>query len=420
MSLLLNSFSNNILLSNLVRIRWIAILGQLSAILVVYYYFNIQIPLLFCLLVIVISSFVNIFSFLNKKFKNYLSDKEAFYFLLFDTIQLAVLLYLTGGIYNPFSHLLIAPLIISASYLRMVYSIILSSLSILIVIFISFFFIKIEWQGEFIAPDLFTFGLVLSLLISIVFISAYVYVFADSSRGISEALNQTRAVLANQKKLFEIGSLSAAAVHELSTPLNTIFLILDDLKKNKILNSNTEIKKEVQLLKSQAERCKEILFSLSKDPQNLKDDFFNKTNLSNIVKINFEKFNNKNLLLKINFLDKGDEPLIKYTDELMYGIGNIIQNAIEHSKKQIFVNIYCSLNLIKLNIIDDGSGFSREVLDKIGNPYISDNKKNGMGLGIFIAINLIENIDGKIFFKNNDNSDGSNVEIQLSTNILDI
>ena len=114
----------------------------------------------------------------------------------------------------------------------------------------------------------------------------YVYIIANSSRSISEALNQTKMALFNQRKLSEVGSLSAAAVHELSTPLNTIFLILDDLRKNETLNNNTEIQKEVNLLKSQVERCKKILLRLSKNPQNLKDNFFNQTTLSNIIKIN--------------------------------------------------------------------------------------------------------------------------------------
>ena len=165
----LNSFSNKILLSNLIKIRWVAIIGQLFAILISYYYFNVIIPFFICLLIVFTSILVNIFSFYFKNNTNYLSDKEAFFFLLYDTIQLAILLYLTGGIYNPFSFLLIAPLIISASYLPIVFSIILSSLSIFIVAIISKFYIKIQWPGNFDVPYLFTYGLVMSLIISLIF-----------------------------------------------------------------------------------------------------------------------------------------------------------------------------------------------------------------------------------------------------------
>ena len=409
----LNSFSNNILLNNLIKIRWIAITGQLITILLVYYYFEIQIPVLFCLFIVTISILVNILSFFSKKNNYYLSDSEAFYFLLFDTVQLALLLYLTGGIYNPFCLLLIAPLIISASYLRLIYSIVLSSLSIFIVLIINFFYVEIKWSENFVVPTLFTYGLIVSLVISLIFITIYVYLIANSSRNISEALNQTRIALFNQKKLSEVGSLSAAAVHELSTPLNTIFLILNDFRKNDILYKNIEIQKEIDLLKSQAERCKEILLRLSRNPQNLKDNFFDKTTLSNIVKINFDKFINRKIKLVVNILNKDSEPIIKFKDELIYGIGNILQNAIQHAKKIIEVNISWKNENMKVEIIDDGNGFSKEILDKIGSPYISNNKKKGMGLGIFIAKNLIENINGEILFRNNMKTNGSTVEILL-------
>ena len=416
MSKLANSFSNKILLSNLIKIRWVAIIGQLAAITLAYFYFHINIPILICLLVVFISTLVNIISLYFKRNTDYLSDNEAFLFLLFDTMQLATLLYFTGGIFNPFSLLLIAPLVISASYLRITFSVILSSLSVVIVTFISFFYIEIEWSANFEVPKLFTFGLILALIISIIFITIYVYIFAKSSRQISDALTETSTALANQKKLSEVGSLSAAAVHELSTPLNTIFLILDDIRNDEVLNKNSKIKTELNLLKSQAERCKEILLRLSKNPQNLKDDFLDKTTISNIIKINYEKFKKDNIDMILKTPVSLNEPNIKFTDELMYGIGNIIQNAVEYAKKTIKVNLLWDKEILKIYIIDDGKGFLKETLDKIGNPYISTKNKKGMGLGIFIAKNLIENIGGKIYFSNNINSKGSTVEINLKLN----
>ena len=177
-----------ILLKNLINIRWIAIIGQLSAIIIVSFFLNIKIPLFLCLLVIVVSILVNFLSLYPKTSSNYLSENEAFYFLLYDTSQLALLLYLTGGIYNPFSLLLIAPVIISASYLKISYSIFLSLLSIIIVFSISFFYIEIDWSEQFVIPKLFTNGLILSLIIAIIFIAVYVYILANSFRKISNAL----------------------------------------------------------------------------------------------------------------------------------------------------------------------------------------------------------------------------------------
>ena len=404
-------FFNNILLLNLIKIRWIAILGQCFAIIVVFFYFDISIPIFACLCIVFISAIINIYSYFTNKKNNYLLDKETFYFLLFDTMQLTVLLYLTGGIYNPFSLLLIAPLIISASYLPIVYSIYLLLLSVCSVVFISNIYIPINWKEYFVVPSFFKHGLSLSLIISLIFLFIYVYLFANSSRRISEALSKTRLVLANQKKISEIGSLSAAAVHELSTPLNTIFLILNDLSEDQNINNNDEIKKEIKLLKSQVQRCKNILLTLSNNPENLKDTFFNKIKISDIIKLTYDKFNNKSLELSINIINQEEEPIINYSDEISYGFGNIIQNAIQHAKYKLLVNISWDINNFLINIIDDGSGFKNEILAQIGQPYISKNKE-GMGLGIFIAKNLIENIEGKISFKNAKDG-GASVEIKI-------
>ena len=407
----METFSNNILLSNLIKIRWIAILGQFLAIILVHFYFNIHINVIACLSIVFVSTLINTYSFYTNKNNNYLSDKEAFYFLLFDTIQLGILLYLTGGIHNPFSLLLIAPLIISASYLPMVYSIILLLLSISMAVVISNFYIPIDWNEPFNIPKLFSYGLTLSLIISIIFIFIYVYLFANSSRKISTALTETKSALSNQRKLSEIGSLSAAAVHELSTPLNTIFLILNDLKDEDSVKNNNDIKKEIDLLKSQADRCRNILLTLSKNPENLKDNFFNQTKLSNLVKINYDKFNNRNINLSINLMNDKEEPFILFKDEIVYGIGNIIQNAIRHALTEIIINIFWNKFEFVIQIIDDGEGFKNEIFDQIGNPYINKSG-SGMGLGIFIAKNLIENIGGSIDFINKKEK-GTTVEIKI-------
>ena len=404
-------FSNNILLTNLIKIRWIAIGGQLCAILIVYFYFKINFPIIACLSIIFLSVIINIYSFFTNKINNYLSDKEAFNFLLFDTMQLGILLFLTGGIYNPFSLLLTAPLIISASYLPIVFSICLLFLSVCGVLIISNFYIPISWNESFDVPKFFTYGLTLSLIVSLVFLSIYVYLFANSSRRISQALLEARLALDNQKKLSEIGSLSAAAVHELSTPLNTIFLILNDLRNEQSVKNNYNIRNEIDLLKSQADRCRKILLTLSKNPENLKDSFFDKTTISNLIKINFDKFNNKKMKLKVNLISNKEEPKILFKDELLYGIGNIIQNAIQYALSVLIVNISWDNDYLVIVVEDDGNGFKNEILDQIGKPYISKDSK-GMGLGIFIAKNLIENIGGSISFKNKKEG-GASVEIKI-------
>jgi len=325
------------------------------------------------------------------------------------------LLYLNGGILNPFSILILAPVIISATYLKSYWTVFLSLYSIFLVIIIKFYFIPLSWTDNFIIPDLYNNGLLISLVVTIIFIAVYAYLFASSSRKISEALSETKLQLNNQKKITEIGSLSAAAVHELSTPLNTIFLILNDLLKEKVLIHNKNLLKDITLLKSQAERCSNILLSLSKNPQALQDNFFEKIKIEDLIKLCFDKFNT-NKLLSIEFENINRNVTILYKEEINYAFNNIIQNAIQHSKTKVLVKITKKLRNLSITITDDGIGFSREILDKLGEPYINKNNK-GMGLGIFIAKNLIENVKGKILFYNSI-SGNAVVELKFEETIL--
>ena len=408
---------NTILLGNLIKIRWIAIFGQIFASCFVFYFINIQIPFFETLIIIFLSVALNFYSYFEERKNKSISNIKAFSFLLFDTLQLGFLLFLTGGIINPFSILILAPVITSASYLPAFMTVVLSTISIVIIIILNFYFIPLDLGIEFYLPEIYSFGLVASLIITVIFIAIYAYLFASSSRKISNALSVSKLQILNQKKITEVGSLSAAAAHELGTPLNTIFLIINDLLKEKILIDNKNIAKDIILLKSQAERCKEILQSFSKNPLNLKDKFLEKVKISDLIKINFEKFNkNKKLIIKKN--QTNNEPEIIFKDEIMYAIGNIIQNAILYSKMNVTAELNYNDSNLKIIIIDDGEGFSKDIIDKLGEPYISKNKQ-GMGLGIFIAKNLIENMGGSINFYNS-KDDNAVVEIIFDNSILNI
>ena len=408
---------NTILLGNLIKIRWIAIFGQIFAIFFVTYIIKIQIPLYETLLIILCSVLVNIYSYFEERKNKSISNIKAFLFLLFDTLQLGLLLFLTGGIVNPFSILILAPVITSASYLPALMTVILSTISIIIIILLNFYFIPLNLGPEFYLPDIYSFGLISSLVITVIFIAIYAYLFASSSRKISNALSVSKLQILNQKKITEVGSLSAATAHELGTPLNTIFLILNDLLKEKKLTEDKNIVKDIILLKSQAERCKEILHKLSKNPLKLKDKFLEKVKISDLIKINFDKFN-KNKKLIIKKFPLRDEPEIIYKDEIMYAFGNIIQNAIFHSKKIVRTELNYSDSYVKIIITDDGSGFAKDIIDKLGEPYVSKNTI-GMGLGIFISKNLIENMGGKLYFYNS-KDENAVVEIIFDNSILNI
>ncbi len=408
---------NTILLVNLIKIRWIAIFGQLTALLFVKYILEINILLFEATLIVLLSIILNLASYFIEKKNKTISNTNAFLFLLFDTTQLGILLFLTGGIINPFSILILAPVITSASYLPAILTVILSLFSILIISLLNFLYIPLEFNESFTVPSIYNLGLVSALIITIIFIAIYAYLFASSSRKISNALSASKLQILNQKKITEVGSLSAAAVHELSTPLNTIFLILNDLLKEKKIKDEKYILKDINLLKSEAERCRQILLRLSKNPLKIKDKFLEKVKLTNLIKINFEKFNkNKKLQIKNN-LDES-EPEIIFKDEIMYAIGNIIQNSITYSKKNVIADISYIDDHVLIKIIDDGLGFTKEIIDKLGEPYVSRNNK-GMGLGIFISKNLIENLGGNIRFYNSNYSQAV-VEIKFNISILKI
>tara|TARA_B100001057_G_scaffold475390_1_gene542109 strand:- start:822 stop:2051 length:1230 start_codon:yes stop_codon:yes gene_type:complete len=408
---------NTILLGNLIKIRWIAIFGQFLAVFFVSYIIKIQIPIFETLIIIVLSVAVNFFSYFEERKNKSISNLKAFSFLLFDTSQLGFLLFLTGGIINPFSILILAPVITSASYLPALMTVILSSISIIIIIILNFYFIPLQLGEAFYLPQIYIFGMVSSLIITVIFIAIYAYLFASSSRKISNALSISKLQILNQKKITEVGSLSAAAAHELGTPLNTIFLILNDLLKEKKLIGDKNIVKDIILLKSQAERCKEILQRFSKNPLKLKDKFLEKVKITDLIKINFDKFN-KNKKLIIIKDPENTEPEIIFKDEIMYALGNIIQNAIFYSKDLVTVKLnYTKINL-KIFITDDGMGFAKDIIDKLGEPYISKNNQ-GMGLGIFIAKNLIENMGGNIKFYNS-KDDNAIIEIIFDNSILNI
>ena len=406
---------DTVLLANLIKIRWIAIAGQLITLFVISFILSFKIPLIECLFVVILSVVINVFSYFIQKDNSTLSNKKTFMFLIFDISQLVALLYLTGGVYNPFIILILAPIIISASYLTAFSTILLSAYSILLILLINFNYVPLDWKQNFIIPSVYNFGILIALIITIIFIAIYAYLFASSSRKIFNALSETKLKLSNQKKTTEVAYLSAAAVHELSTPLNTIFLVLNDLLNEKLLVKNSSLMNDIELLKSQAERCKEILLRLSKNPDNLKDNFFEKIRVIDLIKLNYEKFNNNK---KINFyyinFDKDNK--IYFKDEINYALGNIIQNSILYSRSTINITLEKQKQHFLIKIEDDGNGFAKDVLDKLGEPYISKNKK-GMGLGIFIAKNLIENMKGNIIFYNSNNSNAV-VEIKFDKTIL--
>ena len=345
---------DTVLLANLIKIRWIAIAGQLITLFIISFILSFKIPLIQCLFVVILSVIINVFSYFIQKDNSTLSNKKTFMFLIFDISQLVALLYLTGGVYNPFIILILAPIIISASYLTAFSTILLSAYSILLILLINFNYVPLDWKQNFIIPSVYNFGILIALIITIIFIAIYAYLFASSSRKIFNALSEAKLKLSNQKKTTEVAYLSAAAVHELSTPLNTIFLVLNDLLNEKLLTKNSSLMNDIELLKSQAERCKEILLRLSKNPDNLKDNFFEKIRVIDLIKLNYEKFNN-NKTINFYYINFDKDNKIYFKDEINYALGNIIQNSILHSRSTINITLEKQKQHFIIKIEDDGA-----------------------------------------------------------------
>ena len=309
-------------------------------------------------------------------------------------------MYLTGGITNPFSVLIIVPTTIAVTFLSKRSSIIIAITSILILTFLTLRYLPLP--GPYFAfPYHYLLGTWLSLVIGMIFLGNYAYSITDENRKRSKAFDNLEKTLARERELKSLGGLAAAAAHELGTPLSTITLVIEDLKKE--LGKEPKFIQDIDLLNSQILRCKEILKDFSKDP-NKTDTFIDNITFKNLIKeiaLSFEVPKNKN----IRFIDTniGDNIIVGRKVEMIYALRNIIDNAIKFSNKLIEIEIFTQNKKIGINICDDGDGFRQDIIQKLGEPYVNstlvDKNKKGLGLGIFISKTLLERTGAKILFQ---------------------
>ncbi len=399
-----------------INLRWIAIFGQLVTINIVKYFFEFNFDYLFANIIIILGSVSNLFLIYNYK-NNLLTDRTSFIFLCIDIFQLSILLYLTGGIINPFSIFIIIPTIFSSIYLSKKTSILLGFLSIITIIFLTFFSKELPYplNTHFHVSNYYYFAVPLSLIIALIFLSYFSITFGIESRIRKEALNKMESLMAKEHELVSLGGQAAAAAHSLGTPLSTIKIILKDL--NERFKNETEIKKDLNLLASQVDRCIEILKKLTINPPN-EDKFLDRNlNLKEyIVQIikSFEEISKKEFIL---VFDQFNNPIeIPRIIEIIYGLRNFIGNANKFSKKKIFINLKSDSQKTHILIEDDGPGFPKELLSKIGEPYINNfiqpkNKNSGMGLGIFIGKTLLEKNFASIKIANSHTRSGAEINI---------
>ena len=406
----------------LVNLRWIAIIGQLVAINFVYFFLKLDLPIIETHIIIIVGFTTNII--LQFKIKaNQLKDLNSALFLFYDLLQLSVLLYLTGGIFNPFSLLIIVPTIVSSTFLSMGTTIILGTLTIS-----SLFFLK-EYHKilpgldiyRFNFPEYYLAGALVSIIIGLVFLSYFGIRFSGETKKRSEALDKLQQVMAKEYELDSLGGLAAAAAHSLGTPLATISVVAKELKKE--IGDSSKYSKDLDLLISQAKRCSNILKQISK--KEISDDqFINLTKVEDLLEeiiISFEENTDKKITLFEN--EDQNKINIKRSPEIVYGLRNFIGNAIKFADKEVSINLKSNEEELILTIKDDGPGFAEDIIKLIGEPYLKSRSKEtsskaGLGLGIFLGKTLLERKKAQLAFFNSNDLKGASVII--SWKIFDI
>jgi len=400
-----------------INLRWIAIIGQLITVNVIYFYFNFKFYLILGNYVILIGIFSNLYLiYINKNTQ--LTDKTAFYFLLIDILQLGCLLYLTGGIANPFSIFLIIPTIFSSSNLGLKSNLLLACITILMIIFLTFFYYPLPnpVNEHFHVDGYYYYSIPISLIIALIFLNYFALVFGKESRIRKEALNKMEEIMSKEHELLSLGGQAAAAAHSLGTPFSTIKIISSDLLKQ--FKDTDEIKKDIKLLISQIERCSEILKKLTLNPI-IEDDFIDRDlSIADYVNEIIKSFKETSKKIFILNLDQNSNALnIIKSIEIVYGLRNFIGNANKFAKSKVFINIKSNSDITEIIIEDDGEGYPNDVLRKIGEPYITSYKssiksKSGLGLGIFIGKTLLEKNYANILCKNSQIRSGAEVNIK--------
>jgi len=401
--------------STLTILRYIAIIGQFIAINVVFFYLNLEFPIKVSLIVVFIGLLTNLY--LQFKVKaNQLKDTYASLFLLYDLFQLAILLYLTGGIFNPFSILLIIPAIVSSTFLSMGTTIILGFITSLILFTLTHYYLPLPGLlvENFDVPSFYKFGILISILIGLIFLSYFGIRFAGETKKRSEALNKLQEVIAKEYELESLGGQAAAAAHSLGTPLATIAVVAKELKKE--IGNNKDVSKDIDLLISQTKRCSEILKQISKK-QIEEDIFLSSIKLEDLLEEiidSFKETSSKKIELVSN--DDNNKINIERTPEIIYGLRNFIGNAVKFSKSRVKINLMSDLEKIEIKINDDGPGIPDDIIKKIGEPYIKSksaelNSNSGLGLGTFLGKTLLEKQGAKLLFRRNNDLGGALVII---------
>lgn len=401
-------------LQTLVRLRWVAVTGQLFTLLVVHVMFGFDLPLLACLLVIGLSALLNLVMQTRFPPSKRLKSFDAGLTLAYDLTQLTALLSLTGGLQNPFALLIVVPVAISASTQPLRMTVTLCALAVLFVSLLLIFYMPLPWaEGHApTLPFLFLIGEWTALVSCVIFMAAYAWRTSQENRLMLDALTATELRLAREQKLSALDGLAAAAAHELGTPLSTISLVAKELERE--TPADSPFRDDIVLLRTQATRCRDILRTLTQHSGE-SDAMFSKMTLGHLIEEVVQPLRSFGADIVVTMQpgaggSASAQPVLRRNPGIIYGLTNLVENAVDFASSRVDISAAWDARLVRLTITDDGPGFAPDVLGQLGEPFVTTRSRieagadteeaQGMGLGIFIAKTLLERSAGSIALRN--------------------
>src|SRR5216683_1316287 len=394
-------------LDTLVRLRWLAVIGQTTAVLVVYYGLDYELPVWACLAVIALSAWLNVALRIRFPSTQRLEPDRAAWLLAFDIAELAVLLFFTGGLQNPFALLFLGPVLISATALPPRMTLMLGGFAIACATVLIFVHDPLPWDTDppLELPAVYVMGVWLSILLAIAFIGLHAWQVTEEARQLADALGATELVLAREQHLSQLDGLAAAAAHELGTPLSTITVIATEIERE--MKPDAPFADDVKLLREQAQRCRGILGKLTQ--LSASSEPFDRTPLSALIEETVAPHRNFGVAIDVVLpADRAAEPVGEHNPAIIYGLGNLVENAVDFARGRVEIEARWSDSEVTISIADDGPGFAPEILDRIGEPYLTsrgrpaggEGEVAGLGLGVFIAKTLLERSGAALSFAN--------------------